>query len=85
MVFAVVLGLLLQSVPSNAHASYSTKPASIGVVVGLGLLALGIFDGVASSAKATGTEFEKLNNNPAFPTLLKQMAGGSLSTVEILN
>ena len=91
--FVLALSLLLQSIPAKTIASCGAPPppppsvsgTSIAVVIGLGLLALGIFDGTSSSAKATGTEFEKLNNNPAFPVLLKQMAGGSLNTVEILN
>ncbi len=90
--FAIALALVLQSIPAVLLASSPTPTPStngsssfvpLAAAVGLGLLVLGVFDGHAS-AKATGTEFEKLNNNPAFPVLLKQMAGGSLDTVEIL-
>ena len=86
----LALGLLIQSFPTNSMASSGPPPPPAPTILGAAALitvaffGLGIFGGAAST-KATGTEFEKLNNNPAFPTLLNQMAGGSLNTVEILN
>jgi len=80
------LSFLTPFFPSKAMATpVPTGGASVGVVVGLGLLALSVFDGPSASAKAGGSEFEKLNNQPAFPGLLKQTAGGSLNTLQILN
>jgi hypothetical protein len=83
----VVLGLLLQIVPAKVLASGPPPPGTSIVAIGaLAVLGVVIFEDNQSkpSAKATGNEFQDLNNNPAFSSLLKQMAGGSLNTLEIL-
>ena len=85
--FVLALGFMLQSVPSRVLASVGPPPPvpGAGAVAALALLGFTLFGGDNSSANAkTGNEFADLNNNPAFKDLLKQQAGGSMNTLDIL-
>ncbi len=88
LALVLTFGLLLQIVPVKGFASET--PAVVpeitgGVIAALVTTFLILTDGNSSNeAKATGNEFTDLNNKPGFTSLLKQMAGGSLNTVEIL-
>ena len=78
----MALGFLVQMVPVGAQAS---SPSGPGGAVAVALLGFSLFGDSSSSAKAkTGNEFADLNNNPAVTNLLKQQAGGSSNTLEIL-
>ena len=84
----IALGLALQAFPSKGLASGPPPPTAAGAVVGLALLGfdpLGLNLNKPSAKKTTGDEFADLNNNPNFTDLLKQQAGGSLNTLDILN
>ena len=90
---ALVLSILVQSVPMAIFASSAPPPAPdevinprTGAILALfvGYLLLTDNHGSAPSAKASGDEFKDLNNNPAFKNLLNQTAGGSMSTLDIL-
>jgi hypothetical protein len=86
----LVLGLLLQ-VPATVMASDGPPPkTSSAVLLGAAVVTsvLVFFGGAAAtagaSAKKSGNEFADLNNNGSFKTLLNQVAGGSLNTLDIL-
>jgi|GEM_PF-6871076 len=86
LVLVLVLGLLIQAVPARVLASYPNQPASfvpIAIAAGVAVFGFNILGGKAT-AQTNRSEFAALNDNPAFNHLLKQMAGGSLNTAEIL-
>jgi hypothetical protein len=90
LLLVLALGLLIQTIPARASEPPPTSPVPEAITgagaLGIALLALILFEDHSSDkAKAKGNEFASLNDNPAFSTLLKQMAGGSLTTVDILN
>lgn len=80
---AVVLGFLAQVVPTNVFAS---GPSNGGVVAVLAVL--GVFGSDSSSSTnkddESKSEFSKLNSYVENVDLMKQSAGGSLNTLEIL-
>ena len=85
LILAVVL--LAQFIPSKSQASYGPSPTSPAILLGAAVAGYFLlFDAAPAkpTAKATGNEFQDLNNNPAFKNLLNQAAGGSLNTLEIL-
>ncbi len=79
---ALVLGLLVQLFPVKVFASNPQGP--LGPVLVLGLLGAFGSGPSATSDKESKSEFSKLNSYAANVDLMKQSAGGSLNTLEIL-
>lgn len=82
----MVLGISMQFIPTRVGAVVTPPVERIGGLLGAGVIGFLIFGegGAAAKAKTTGNEFADLNNNGSFKTLLNQVAGGSLNTLDIL-
>jgi hypothetical protein len=84
---AVVLGLLVQVLPTNVFASGGDYGGSIAFAFAV---VLGIrsdsnsSNPVAKDEKVAQAEFSTLNNMPKNLALLNQCAGGALDTAEIV-
>lgn len=77
---AIIVGLLIQTCPMKASASYPISGAAAAVAA----VAFGFLGGTVAQKQTPKTEFEALNTTSQYNNLLSQTAGGSLNTLDIL-